>query len=110
MSDTQNKRELIDKCVALKEMPHVFQRIKDVWGYPEFFDTVDNLLMMEPGREARQGFPEGVHKEIDALKRIFVKFPEEVMAPELNEAQKHIIMQEIEDIRLRVNFSTGDRR
>ena len=103
------KRDAIDKCVALKKMPHVYDKIKAVWGYPEFFDEIDNLLLMEPGREARGGFPEGVYKEIDALKRIFMKFPDEVMSPYLNNGEREKVKAIIKEIGVRVNFSVGDR-
>ncbi len=110
MSPVEDKRDVIDKCVALKKMPHVFDNIKNVWGYPEFFEYIDNLLLMEPGREARSGFPEGVYKEIDALKRIFMKFPDEIMAPDLNDRARQQVRDIIKDIETRVNFSVGDRR
>jgi hypothetical protein len=104
------KRDVIEKCVALKKLPHVYNKVKSVWGYPEFFETIDNLLMMEEGREGRSGFPAGAYKELDTLKQIFMKFPEQVMSPHLNEAERKKIMQTIEHIRTRVAFSTGDRR
>lgn len=114
MSDQQkpraNKRDVIEKCIALKKMPHVFNKIKNVWGYPEFFNTVDGFLLMEPGREGRAGFPMGVYKEIDALKRVFMEFPEEIMSPYLNEAERQRVRQIINDINTRIAFSTGDRR
>ena len=110
MAKIQNKRDVIEKCIALKKMPHVFNKIKNVWGYPEFFSTVDSLLFMEPGREGRAGFPEGVYKEIDALKRVFMKFPEEVMSPYLNESEKQKVRKIIHETNTRVAFSTGDRR
>jgi len=114
MSDSQNnaqgKRHAIDKCVALKKMPRVFDKVKSVWGFPEFFDEVDSLLFMEPGREGRAGFPEGVYKEIDALKRIFMKYPYEVMSPYLSEKEKEKVLKTIEETENRLNFSVGDRR
>lgn len=109
-NNSQGKRAAIEKCVALKKMPRVYEKLKSVWGFPEFFDEVDNLLLMEPGREGRAGFPEGVYKEIDALKRIFLKFPDEVMSPYLNEQERKKIKDIIEETNIRINFSTGDRR
>ena len=105
-----SKRDVIDKCVALKKMPHVYDRIKVVWGYPEFFETIDDLLMMEAGREGRSGFPQGAYKELDTLKQIFMKFPEQVMSPYLSDAEKKKVLQTIDHIKTRVAFSTGDRR
>ena len=110
MTEIENKRDVIEKCVALKKMPHVFDKVKNVRGYPEFFEYVDNLLMVEPGREGRAGFPEGVYKEIDALKRIYMKFPDEVMAPELNADARKQVKEMIKDIETRLHFSVGDRR
>lgn len=107
---SNNKREAIDKCIALKKIPHVYNKIKNVWGYPEFFETVDTLLFMEPGREGRAGFPEGAHKEIDALKRVFMKFPDEVMSPYLSESERSRVKKIILEINTRLSFSVGDRR
>jgi len=109
-SGSNSKRDAIDMCIALKKIPRVYNQLKNVWGYPEFFDTVDALLLMEPGREARAGFPDGVYKEIDALKRVFIKFPDEVMAPYLNEAERTRVKKMIEEINTRLNFSTGSLR
>jgi hypothetical protein len=107
---SKNKRDAIEMCIALKKIPRVYNQLKNVWGYPEFFATVDDLLLMEQGREGRAGFPAGVYKEIDALKRVFMKFPDEVMAPYLNEAERTRIKQTIADINTRVNFSARSLR
>ena len=104
MAAVQKKRDLIEKCVAIKSMPHVYQNIKNVWGYPEFFEYIDNLLMVEEGREGRQGFPEGVYKEIAALKRLFMEFPDEIMAPELNDQARKQVYKIIEGIKGRASF------
>jgi hypothetical protein len=104
MAKIQNKRELIEKCVAIKSMPHVFDNVKRMWGYPEFFEYVDNLLMVEEGREGRQGFPEGIYREIAALKRLFMEFPEEIMAPELNDQARRQVYKIIEEIKRRSSF------
>jgi len=109
-AESNSKRDAIELCVALKKMPHVFSKIKNVWGYPEFFDTVDQMLFMEPGREGRAGFPEGVYKELDALKRVYMKFPDEVMSPYLSAAERDRVKKIILEINTRLNFSTGDRR
>lgn len=104
------KRDVIEKCIALKKMPHVYTRVKSVWGYPEFFEVVDDMLMMEAGRENRGGFPPGVYKELDALKQVFMKFPDQVMSPFLGEKDRKKVKQIIEHINTRLAFSTGDRR
>ena len=107
---SNNKHDVIEKCVALKKIPRVYDQVKNVWGYPEFFDTVDSLLLMEPGREDRAGFSSGVYKELDALKRIFIKFPDQVMSPYLSETERTRVKKIIEEINTRLAFSTGDRR
>jgi hypothetical protein len=106
----QSKRDAINKCIALKEMPHIFKRLEMVWGYPEFFDYIDSLLLMEPGREDRAGLPFGAYKEIDALERIFIKFPDEVMHPSLNRDERTKIHQLINERAIKINYTTGDRR
>ena len=110
VTGSTNKRDAIDMCIALKKIPRVYNQLKNVWGYPEFFDTVDGLLLMERGREDRAGFSDGVYKEIDALKRVFMKFPEEVMAPYLNETERARVKKVIDEINTRLAFSAGDRR
>jgi len=107
---SNSKRDAIDICIALKKIPRVYNQLKNVWGYPEFFDTVDDFLLVEPGREGRAGFPNGVYKEIDALKRVFMKFPDEVMSPYLSEAERTRVKKIIQETNSRLSFSTGDRR
>jgi len=107
---SNSKRDAIEKCIALKKMPHVYNKIKNVWGYPEFFATIDSMLLMEPGREGRAGLPEGAYKELDALKRVFMKFPDEVMVPYLNATERDRVKKIIKEIDTRLAFSTGDRR
>jgi hypothetical protein len=107
---SNDKRDAIEMCIALKKIPRVYNQLKNVWGYPEFFGTVDTLLLMEPGREGRAGFPGGVYKEIDALKRVFMRFPDEVMSPYLSAAERTRTKKIIEEINTRLSFSTGDRR
>lgn len=102
------KRDVIEKCIALKKMPHVYNKVKSVWGYPEFFTTVDDLLMMEQGRENRAGFPRGVYKELQALKLVFLKFPDQVMSPYLGERDRKKIKQIIEHVNTRKIFATRD--
>ena len=110
VAESNSKRDAIDLCIALKKMPHVYNKIKNVWGYPEFFNTVDGMLLMEPGREGRAGFSEGAYKELDALKRVFMKFPDEVMSPYLSASERDRVKKLIDDISTRLVFSTGDRR
>lgn len=105
-----NKRDAIHKCVALKQMPHIYNRLVKMWGFPEFFEYIDSLLLVEPGRENRAGFPYAVYREIDALERIFIKFPDEVMDKTLNQAERTYIYQLIKDRAIKVNYTIGDRR
>jgi hypothetical protein len=107
MSDTNEKREAIELCIALKKMPHLYAKIKNVWGFPDFFETVDGLMLMEPGREARAGLPEGVYKELDALKRVFVKFPNDVMPPYINIEDRRRVRRIVDEINARLLLSTG---
>lgn len=107
---SNKKRDAIEMCIAVKKIPRVYNQLKNVWGYPEFFDTVDTLLLMEPGREGRAGFPSGVYKEIEALKRVFVQCPDEVMSPYLSTTERARTKKMIEEINTRLSFSTGDRR
>jgi len=108
--DNNDKQNAIELCIALKKMPHVFQKVRSVWGYPEFFETVDSMLLMEQGREGRGGFPEGVYKEIDALKRVFVKFPEQVMPEFLNDHDRQRVWEIIDEINARTAFTTERER
>ena len=105
-----SKRDAVNKCVALKEMPHIYEKVKKMWGYPEFFDYIDSLLLMEPGRENRAGLPYGIYKEIDALERIFMKFPDEIMHPSLNRSEREQIHRLIKERAIKVNYTIGDRR
>ena len=107
--DDNERRNAIELCIALKKMPHIFEKVKSVWGYPDFFDVVDSLLLMERGREGRAGFPEGVYKELDALKRVFIKYPDDVMPPFINDNDRRRVMNVVHDIRARLNLSTGER-
>lgn len=105
-----SKRERIHQCTALKEMPRIHSRMIDVWGRPEFFEYVDSLLLMEPGRENRSGLPFDVYREIDMLERLFLEYPDEVMDPTLNARERQQIHNLIRDRSTRINYTTGDRR
>lgn len=105
-----DKREAIEHCLALKKMPHVYEKVKKLWGFPAFFSYVDNLMLMEPGREERQGFPEDVYREIDALDRLFAKYPDEVSHPSLVAYDREEIKQLIKDRSIKINYTVGDRR
>ena len=108
--ETGSKRDLIDKCIALKTMPHVYDKLKKLWGFPAFFNYIDNLLLMERGREDRQGLPENVYREIDALERLFIKFPDEISHPSLVAQDREDIKALIKDRAIKINYTTGDRQ
>ena len=107
---TAHRRDLINQCVALKEMPHIYDKLKKMWGYPEFFEYLDSVLLMEPGREGRAGLPYGVYKELDALERIFLKYPEDIMHPSLNQQERNQIHNLVRDRVIKINYLAGDRR
>ncbi len=106
----ESKRELIDKCIALKTMPHVYEKLKKLWGFPAFFNYMDNLMLVEPGRENRQGFPEPVYKELDALERLFMKFPDEIAHPTLVAQDREEIKKLIAERGIKINYTVGDRQ
>lgn len=107
---SSSKRDAIHKCIALKQMPHIYDRLIKMWGFPEFFEYIDSLLLVEQGREGRAGFPYAVYREIDALERIFIKYPDEVMDRSLNKAERDFIYQLITERAIKINYTTGDRR
>jgi hypothetical protein len=106
---TGDKRDLIDKCIALKTMPHVYDKLKKLWGFPAFFNYIDNLLLMERGREDRQGLPESVYREIDALERLFLKFPDDISHPSLVAQDRAEIKALISERGIKINYTIGDR-
>ncbi|HQQ63813.1 MAG TPA: hypothetical protein PLF22_09595 [Pseudomonadales bacterium] len=108
-SSPESKRALIDKCIALKSMPHIYDKLKKLWGFPAFFDYIDNLLLMEPGREDRHGLPEEVYREIDALEHLFIKFPDEIAHPTLIAQDREEIRKLIADRKIKINYLVGDR-
>lgn len=108
--ENHNRRNAVQLCIALKKMPHIYDRIVSMWGYPEFFEYIDTLLLIEPGREGRAGLPYGVYKEIDALEQIFIKYPDEVMNSCLNAEERKQIHALIKERAIKINYTTGDRR
>ena len=86
---------ILDKTVELPKMPHLFQKLRSYWGYPEFIELLDDLLTMEQGRESRQGFDPKVHKEVSALRHFYIENIEKVMSPSLTEVEKNKIRQRI---------------
>lgn len=108
-SGSESKRDLIDKCIALKTMPHIYDKLKKLWGFPAFFNYLDNLMLMERGREDRQGLPENVYRELDALERLFIKFPDEIAHPTLVAQDRQEIKDLIKERGIKINYTVGDR-
>lgn len=106
----ESKFNAIDKCEALKTMPHVYEKLKKLWGFPAFFNYVDSLMLVEPGREGRQGFPEDVYMELDSLDRLFSEYPDEVSHPSLIAMDREEIRKIIKDRAIKINYTIGDRR
>ncbi len=108
--ENESKRDAINKCVALKAMPHIYEKIKKLWGFPAFFNYMDNVMLVEPGRENRQGFPADVYRELNDLDKTFTEFPDEVAHPSLIASDREEIKQIIKERSIKINFTTGDRR
>lgn len=102
--------ELIENSVALKQMPHVFEKVKKLWGFPAFFNYMDSLMLVEQGREGRQGFPEAVYHELNALENFFINHPEAAGHPSLVAADREEIRQIIKERAIKINYTAGDRR
>ncbi len=50
--------------------PHVVESLSAFWGFPEFPEYMDSLLLQEPDRVTpRQGFPVDVFKALRELER-----------------------------------------
>lgn len=106
----QTGLELLESSLALKTMPHVYEKVKKLWGFPAFFEYMDSLMLVEKGRENRQGFPAEVYRELAALEKFFVENPVAAAHPTLTAADCEEIRQIIHDRAFRVNYSAGDRR
>ncbi len=101
---------LLESCEALKKLPHVFEKVKKLWGFPAFFNYMDTLMLVERGRENRQGFPEDVYKDLISLEKFFVEYPEAASHPTLIASDREEILQLIRERALKVNYTAGDRR
>ncbi|MEH6549135.1 MAG: hypothetical protein V7711_15695 [Pseudomonadales bacterium] len=92
-----DRKRLVETCTALKRLPHLYEKAQLFWGYPAFFDFVDDVLVMEPGL-TRQGLPSDVYAELERLRMAFIRYPEEISSPFLardeRERLKTIIDQE----------------
>lgn len=101
---------LLESCTALQKMPHVYEKVKKLWGFPAFFSYMDSLMLVEQGREGRQGFPEDVYKELNKLEHFFVNHPDAAAHPSLVAADKEEIRGLIRDRAIKINYTAGDRR
>lgn len=110
LGPNDDKRDAINRCEAIKRMPHIYEKVSKLWGFPAFFSYMDNLMLVEPGREGRQGLPEDVYHELDALDKLFAQFPDEVSHPSLVAKDKDEVRQIIKDRTIRINYTVGDRR
>jgi hypothetical protein len=106
----EDGQKLLENSVALKKMPHVYEKVKKLWGFPAFFNYMDSLMLVEQGREMRQGFPEEVYRELNALEHFFIENPDAAAHPSLVAADREEIRQLIRDRAIKINYTTGDRR
>jgi len=102
--------ELLESSEALKKMPHIFEKVKKLWGFPAFFNYMDSLMLVEQGRESRQGFPEAVYHELNALENFFLHHPDAAGHPSLVAADREEIKQIIKERAIKINYTAGDRR
>jgi len=101
---------LLDRCEALKKLTHVYEKVKKLWGFPAFFNYMDTLMLVERGRENRQGFPEEVYRDLMSLEKFFVENPEAASHPSLIAADREEILKLIQERSLKINYTAGDRR
>lgn len=101
---------LLDSCEELKKLTHVYEKVKKLWGFPAFFNYMDTLMLVERGRENRQGFPQEVYRELVSLEKFFVEHPEAASHPTLIASDREEIMQLISERALKINYKAGDRR
>lgn len=101
---------LVANCIALKRMPHIYEKVQKLWGFPAFFNYMDGLMLVEQGRENRQGFPEDVYRELNILERFFINHPDAAAHPSLIASDREEIRQIIRERAIKVNYTAGDRR
>lgn len=106
MAKEDDLRGLIEACVELKKMPHLFRKAQAFWGYPEFFEFVDSVLMIEADESrgySRQGLPVGAYAELEMLRAAFLEQPSKVAArdlmPKQREQLEKVLLLEAERIK-----------
>lgn len=85
--DELSLRDILSACTALQSNPRIFKTVCAFWGFPEFFEVVDKLQIVEGDRGIRNGFPYEIHQELTLLCQIFMDNIEEVADPSLTPAQ-----------------------
>jgi hypothetical protein len=71
----------------LEDLPRIRDRVCDLWGYREIRRCLEELLLVDPSRVERDGFPEGVELELAFLYQLLLD-------------QRDLIMRDGEDITL----------
>lgn len=105
-TDTSNPdaADAINRVTALKAMPHIYQRLVQLWGCVEFFEYLDSLLLVDPERGNRQGFPLEVYRELNMLDETFCRYPNDV-ASRATFMEKNAIMSAIKERDIRGIFA-----
>lgn len=96
--------DAINHVEHVKKMPHIYERLVQLWGFVEFFEYIDSLLLVEEGREGRQGFPLEVYRELNMLDETFCKYPDDV-ATTATFMEKNAIMRTIKERDVRGLFN-----
>lgn len=71
----------------LEDLPRIRDRVCDLWGYREIRRYLEELLLVDPSRVERDGFPEEVEQELAFLYQLLLD-------------QHHLVMRAGEDITL----------
>lgn len=96
--------DAINQVVHVKKMAHIYERLVQLWGSVEFFEYLDSLLLVDPERGNRQGFPLEVYRELNMLDETFCKYPDDV-ATTATFMEKNAIMRTIKERDVRGLFN-----
>lgn len=58
---------------ALKDRPHIYEQVVALWGSIDLLEYIDDVLVMERGREGRAGLDEGCIQELMILRAAFIQ-------------------------------------